>query len=152
MLRDKTVVISCRILTMSVVRYGAYRRSGSSARVKWNCVVKKWAFLSLRIPLRADVMNHNQAVSATSFSLLNEKTLKCANGTCLLLSRGLKHSIISSPFFLLLGTPGAINQLVIYFCILFPFVTVENLHTHCAIWSSCGGAREDWILRHVIVR
>jgi hypothetical protein len=68
------------------------------------------------------------------------------------LSRGQKHSIISSPFFLLLGTPVAINPLVIHFFILFPFVTVENLHTDCEIWGSCGGAREDWILHHIIFR
>jgi len=41
-----------------------------------------------------------------------------------------KHSIISFPFFLLLGTTDAINPLVIYFCILFPFVTVERIFTH----------------------
>ena len=136
----------CRILTMSVFRYGAYRRSGSAARAKWNCVVKE-----MRIPFTAHSClswcNEPQSSSQCNyFFSLHEKTLKFVNGTCLLLSRELKHSFAFSPFFLLLGAPGAINPLVIYFCILSPFVTVENLHTHCEICGSCGGGREVWCL------
>ena len=67
--------------------------------------LQEMRILSLRIPLSLDIMNHNQAVSATSFSLVNEKTLNCANGGCLLMSRGLKLCILYSPFSLSSSEP-----------------------------------------------